>query len=185
MTQFEYLASLISIVIAFGISQVLRSWGSLLNNRRRVSTYWVYSAWSVMIVMFMILFWWELWQYRTLEQWSFVALVWTIINAMFIVLAAHILLPSTAEQREIDLESFYYQSAPLFFGLTIAGMISIAVSDILIDPGQVHWGETTSRLAWLPFGMWVMVSQNRRVHSSVTIVALVLYAAFFVAISLK
>ena len=126
MSQFEYLAALISIVIAFGISQMLVAWGRLLRARSRVATYWVHNVWSGLIVLFMILFWWELWQYRALESWTFFTLVWTILNAMFIVLAAYILMPSINDDDvHVDLRSFYYETAPVFFSITAIGMILI------------------------------------------------------------
>lgn len=185
VSQFEYLAALISIVVAFGMSQMLVSWGRLLKARSRVVGYWVHAAWSGMIVLFMILFWWELWQYRGMESWSFLALLWTILNAMFIVLSAYILIPPVSDEGEIDLRAFYYDSAPLFFVITVLGMISIAVSDLLLDPGRVHWGETASRLAWLPFGVWVAMTKNPKVHAAITVVAVFLYGAFLSATHLR
>jgi len=179
MSQFEYLAGLISIVIAFGLSQMLIAWGRLLRARSRVATYWVHNVWSGLIVLFMILFWWELWQYRALESWTFFTLVWTILNAMFIVLAAYILMPSiNDDDGHVDLRSFYYETAPIFFSITAIGMISIAISDLVLDPGKVHWGETASRLAWLPFAIWVALSKNSKTHAVIAVIAILLYVAF-------
>lgn len=185
MSQFEYLAALISIVIAFGLSQLLMAWGRLLRERARVRGYWVFTAWSCMIAFFMILFWWELWQYRFLEEWSLLSLVWTIVNAMFIVLSAHLLVPSFDPPETIDLRAHYYQTAPLFFTITALGMLSVAVSDLLFDPVSVHWTETASRLAWLPFAAWATRSSDPRLHSAITVAALVLYVAFLTSIQLR
>ena len=179
MSQFEYLAALISIVVAFGLSQVLVAWGRLLRVRTRVTTYWVHSLWSALIVLFMILFWWELWQYRVLDSWTFFTLVWTILNAMFIVLAAYILMPSIDDvEGPVNLRAFYYETSPVFFSITMIGMVSITVSDLIFDPETVHWGETASRLAWLPFGIWVARSQDARVHGGIAVIAILLFVAF-------
>ena len=185
MSQFEYLAGLISIVIAFGLSQLLMAWGRLLRERARVRGYWVFTAWSGMIVFFMILFWWELWQYRFIESWSLLSLVWTIANAMFIVLSAHVLVPSFDRPEGVDLRAHYYETAPLFFTITVVGMLSIAVSDIIFDPVGVHWAETVSRLVWLPFAVWAALSANQRVHSAITVVAVILYVAFLASTQMR
>ena len=54
MTQFEFLAVIISIVIAFGISDILSSWGEQIRLRSSIRPYRLHLAWTVLLLLAMI-----------------------------------------------------------------------------------------------------------------------------------
>jgi hypothetical protein len=134
-------------------------------------------VWSVLLVVFMISFWWELWQYRLVEQWSFPMLLSVLTVAITLVLAAYLFTPDR-DAQSVDVRAHYFENAPLFFGLSAAGIIWIAISDLLIEPGTVGVDETVIRLAWGPLAIWAARSKSERVHIGIAITAAVLMIAF-------
>lgn len=71
MTQFEFLSVFISIVLAFGVSDILSSWGEQIHLRNEIRHYWLHSAWSGLLLIVMVQVWWSLWVLRDRVEWTF------------------------------------------------------------------------------------------------------------------
>ena len=97
MTQFEFLAVIISIVIAFGISDILSSWGEQIRLRSSIRPYRLHLAWTVLLLLAMILAWWSLWVLRSRPEWTFPGYLMLIIPYLTLALIAYVLTPELAE----------------------------------------------------------------------------------------
>ena len=64
MTRFEFNTVLVSIVLAFAISQILTAWGRLIRYRHRIRSPGLYLLGSSFVLIAIVVHWYGLWAYR-------------------------------------------------------------------------------------------------------------------------
>lgn len=178
LDRFEYLSVLSSIVIALGISEIVSCWGALLRQRREVRFYWVHTIWTVFAVLLMVQFWWGFWNYRTVETWSFAALLAVVAEALVMVLAALVLTPRPAPGEPLDLRTHYYEQSRVFFGLACVLLVQLAAVDVWVGEQPFLHTENAVRALGMGATAWGAVSKNERVHALIVVTALVLLSVF-------
>jgi len=182
LSRFEYFSVLISIVIALGISEMASCWGALLRQRREVRFYWVHALWTVFAVLLLVQFWWGFWNFRSVETWSFPALLAVVTEALVLVLAAMVLTPRAAPKEVIDLRSHYYQQSRVFFCLGAFLLVQLAIVDSWVSGQPFFHAENAVRALGLFAAVSGALSRNERVHQALVVAALVLLFVFtFVA----
>ncbi len=133
MTQFEFLAVIISIVIAFGVSDILSSWGEQIRLRSSVRPYRLHLAWTVLLLLAMILAWWNLWVLRSLPEWTFPGYLMLIVPYLTLALIAYVLTPELAE-GERDIRRYYYDNSRWLFSLVAVYMVTWSIfSHTVVD----------------------------------------------------
>ena len=88
MTQFEFTTVFISIVLAFGVSDILASWGEQIRLRKQIRIYWLHVAWSALLLVLMIQVWWSLWVLRDRTEWIFFEYLLLILPFLTLALIA-------------------------------------------------------------------------------------------------
>lgn len=178
MSRFEYLSVLISIVIAFGLSEIVTGWGRLLRHRGRVRTYWVHSGFSVLLLLLLIQYWWGIWSYRLVEDWSFFGLIALVSSSLTLALISFVLFPAVDGDRDLDLRAYYYGHARLVFGLVAATLLLMALADAGVG-GQPFWHpENAVRGAGLVLAASLAAWRDPRLHGSLLAVAYGLFVVF-------
>jgi len=178
VSRFEYLSVLISIIIALGINEVLMSWGRLIRNRRSVRFYWLHGFWSAFVLFLMIQFWWGFWNYRVVENWSFLNLMTAVLEAMTLVLCAIQLMPGRASRAGIDLRERYFDSRRPFFILGALTILQMAITDISMIGIPIIHPENFVRLAAICLAGLLAWSPNPKLHEFIPVIALLNLAAF-------
>lgn len=178
MSRFEYLSVLLSMVIALGVSEVASAWGGLLRERHRVRFYWVHGLWTLFTLLLMVQWWWGFWTFRTVEHWSFVALVAVVVEAIVLVLAALVLTPRVEPGREIDLREHYGEQSRIFFVLGFALMVQFALVDKWVGEQPFLHPENAVRGVGLGVAALGALSRDERVHQALALAALALLAVF-------
>lgn len=178
MSRFEYLSVLLSIVIALGISEMVSSWGRLLRHRAKVRHYWVHSLWSLLIITMMIQFWWGFWEFRVVDDWSFVGLIAVLAEALVMVLAALVLTPSEPVGEGLDLRVYFYEHHRLFFSLGLALIAQLAVVDAVVGDQPFFHVENVFRGTGLVLLAWAAVSKRERVQGALALISLALLITF-------
>lgn len=178
MSRFEYLSVLISIVIALGISEVTISWGRIIQYRKTIRFSLLHAFWSAFVLILMIQYWWAFWNFRIIEDWSFSALVGTVMSAIALVICALLLTPGRANTERIDLELLYYEhSRPLFlFGAYL--LIQLIVNDSLIVGMSFLHTENIVRLIGAALALVLAWSPNKRLHTVLPLVCTALLVIF-------
>lgn len=54
MTHFEFLSVFVSSVLAFGVSDILSSWGEQIRFRKQIRHYWLHFVWPVLVLLVII-----------------------------------------------------------------------------------------------------------------------------------
>ncbi|MEP6620652.1 MAG: hypothetical protein ABJE47_15110 [bacterium] len=119
MDPFSYLAVLISIILGFGITQLLNGVGRLLQHRHRVRVYSPTLGWVGLLLLLHVQTWWAMFGLRSYQQWSFVAFLVVLLQPIILYLLAALALPDVSLENAGDLRANYYDHSQWFFGLAV------------------------------------------------------------------
>lgn len=178
MSRFEYLSVLISIVIALGLSEVIISWGRLIQNRKRVRFSLLHAFWSAFVLILMIQFWWAFWNFRTVENWSLFALMGIVLASVALILCALLLTPGRSHTQDVDLESLYYEHARPFFIIGAFLLFQFSMNDILIIGTPFLHTENYVRIFGAAMVLMLAWSPNRRLHVTFPFISTILLIYF-------
>ncbi|MEN8161218.1 MAG: hypothetical protein ABFS41_14190 [Myxococcota bacterium] len=178
MSRFEYLSVLVSIVIALGISEVVSTWGRLLRNRARVRFYGLHAFWTLFVVVLMVQMWWGFWNFRTVESWTFLALLGVVIECIVMVLSALVLLPTVEAREPIDLRQHYFAQCRLFFLLGCLLVLQLTTLDLFVLGQPLFHVENAIRLSGAGVAALAAAFPNPRFHTALAALATVLFAGF-------
>jgi hypothetical protein len=179
MSRFEYLSVLVSIVIALGIAEVTISWGRLLQRRREVTFSWLHAYWSLFTLFLMVQLWWGFWNFRTVEVWSFGALLAVVTESITLVLCALLLVPRVQDvDATLDLRRVYADNARPFFLLGASLIAQLTLVDWIILDTPLLDPENLSRLPGIAIALALAWTDDRRLHAALPGVATILLILF-------
>jgi len=118
MSLFEFISSMISVIIALAIAQLLISAGRLAQGygrgRGRVRFYLPHLLWNISIFLIAFLHWWSLWDFRDLA-WNSGMFFYSLMGPLLLFFAVTLLSPDPrSDQKFIDLQSHYQDVRVLF-----------------------------------------------------------------------
>ena len=139
MTEFEYLAVLVSIILGLGITHLLAGVGRTIHRRAESNVDALHSLWSAATFWILVLNWWVFFQSRTFTNWSFGVFLVVIVWAVLFYLMTVILYPPDLGEAESYGEVFE-RNRRWFLGLFVASSLSdvglTAILGDLLDPPQ-------------------------------------------------
>jgi hypothetical protein len=162
MGLFEFFMVLISVVIGLGVTEVLTGWANLLRARRVVRFYWMHVLLQFGVFFALLQQWWEFWDMAEMGEISFVAVLTVLATPIFLFLIAHLLFPTRVEGA--DLEDYYYEQAPLVWGLVIAATVAGTFLKPLLFGYAILNPTNISGIPMLVLCVALVVSKSRRVH---------------------
>lgn len=163
---YQHVAVVMSIVIGLSVAQLFKGVAQLYRNRSRVRTYWLHSAWTGLIGVFIFLLWWMFWNYRGVADWNFFRFVMYLSPAVVFYFLIGIAIPDPAEAVD-DMRKYYFSNRTGFFGTfalygAVAAITAIVVRGLpLLDPSNLF------RLAMVVLLLIAMRSASERVHTVV------------------
>lgn len=178
MSRFEFISVMLSIVLALGITEVLVCWARLIQHRREVRFSWIHGFWTVFIVILMIQFWWGFWNFREVENWTFLGLSGVVFETMMVVIAALLLTPGRTFETGLNLEALYFANSRPFFLVGVLMVITLTVVDTTILGLAPLAAENLVRVAALVLVSTMAFVRNRRLHYVATAVFVALLLAF-------
>jgi hypothetical protein len=114
MDHFEYVFLLTSIVLATGIERILYGIGWILQNRQEIKIYWVHLLWGLNVFLYLVLNWWILYRWNTVEQWNFFLALFVLISPIVTFLLCSLLFPHHPEDIK-DLKTHFFANKKWFF----------------------------------------------------------------------
>ena len=175
---FGHVSVLVSIVIALGLAELVTAWGEVLRNRARVRFYWLHLFWSIFSVMLMIQMWWGIWDFNSLQDWTLAAPTALVVQSLVLVLTAQMISPKIGPSQPADMKVFYYGNARVFFIPGGLLLISMAANEVVfLDQPLVH-PENMVRGAGVVLCAIAAYTKNERVHTTLAIGALTMFAFF-------
>ena len=130
MSQFEYVAIPISLVLTFGVARLLSGFPHVVIAQR---AYWVHAVWCVTALLNLFLFWWAFWSASATAEWTLGLYLWTLLYPALCYVGATLLVPSDAS-AEPDWRAYYFRIRKPWFALacvanlTTIGTLSVVAS---------------------------------------------------------
>lgn len=142
MTQPEYIAALLSIIVGLGLTDLAQSLRELVRPRRRVNWHWLPLLWAATAFLLAVQIWWNSFSFLTGAPPAF--FIAYLLTFLLLYLACAFALPdpeweksrtattvgegsvkTSATQAPLDLEAFYFSASHRrwFFGVFIAFIV--------------------------------------------------------------
>ncbi len=117
MSQFEYVAVLISIIVGLALTQLLRGVGRMVTTKHGPRPYWVHLVWTLYFFMYTVLFWW--WEFRLgTVDWNLWVYLVVITYATLLFFASLVVQPGSLDGIS-SYKEYYYSHRRWIFGLLI------------------------------------------------------------------
>ena len=121
MNLFEFLMILLSLIVGLGMAEILSGVAKFLKSNGAHKIPWVHGAATAAVFLGLLQMFWESWGLRTIEVWSFPAMLLMLGSPIFLYLMAYILFP---EQESVaDLDEYYFKRARLIWSLAALTVI--------------------------------------------------------------
>jgi hypothetical protein len=163
VTEFEYLTVIIGMVVAFGVSEILKGWGTQVRFRRHVTVYWVHIMASLLTLMLMIQWWWSNWEYNKthINLYQFFVL---LLPAFTMVLLAQVLTPRLRAGKAFDCRKYYYENRKWMYFLAALTIVELGISDFVIAKAPVQSIDNAIRGAAIVLLCSLAMSSSARFH---------------------
>jgi hypothetical protein len=116
---FDYLSVLTSVIIGFGLSNLLAGYASLIQAWRTVVPCWLYFAWIILLLPLYFIYWWSFWDYRKQVKWTFFGFSFLLSGPIVLYIVTSLLLPSPTVGASFNSFIFYLNVRHWMFGLWI------------------------------------------------------------------
>lgn len=163
MSEFEYLAVLVSLILGLGIAHLLVGVGRMVHDRGHRKPDLVHGLWVGAVFWTLVLNWWVFYQAQTVTTWSLDFLLVVVVWSVLFFLLAVLLVPSHESQEE-SYRDVFERSRRWFMGLWVAS----SLADILLTAFR---GDLLDPPIYLPFTLhWVVLGllgifiKSRRFH---------------------
>ena len=170
MTQFEFLTVFVSIVLAFGVSDILSSWGEQIRLRKQVRVYWLHFAWSALLLTLMIQVWWSLWILRERTEWTFIEYLVLIVPFLTVSLIAYLMTPSLQDDDR-DIKKHYWDNSRWMFSLAAVYMFSATSFRFFIVGDEILRLRNTIQFGAFTLVAALAVWKNEKFHAVAAIIA--------------
>ena len=120
MNLFEFLMILLSLIVGLGIAEILSGIGRYLKRSGRHEIPWIHVGGTLAIFIGLLQTFWESWGLRTLETWTFPAMLLMLGSPICLYLMAHVIFPERDD--DVGLNDHYLEKARMIWplaGLTV------------------------------------------------------------------
>ena len=177
MTLFEYITIASSLILSFGVARLVSGIPELVRSDKR---YWLHLLWVFGLLANYPLMFWQMWNYRVVENWQFFSFLLVIATPCACLLTAHFLIP-TNPREDTDWEQHYYDNRRGIFGsLVFASFFTLYSTFVLLDveadnPSRILG---VGSIAFLLILAW---SGSKKVHVGMTVGMGVIASLMFIA----
>jgi len=178
VSQFEYVAVLISIIVGLAIAQILRGVGQMVTSKD-ARPYWVHLVWTFYLFLLLVAFWWWEFQLESIN-WSLSIYLVVIIYATLLFFVSLVIQPLKTEQIS-SFKDYYFSHRRWIFGLLIAIWLWDFVDTL--SKGTDHFFDLG--IEYLVFNITQLtifsvasITANERAHEFFAVACLIIFATF-------
>lgn len=107
MDRFSFVMVLLSIIVGLGVTELLTNVARQIQQRQHTRFYWLHSVLVALIFVALLQQWWESWDQRTVETWTFPILLLMLGGPIGLYIISHLLFPS--EIKGTDFKAYYFE----------------------------------------------------------------------------
>lgn len=172
MDAFSYLSVLLSIILGFGITQVLQGLAGVIQHRARVAWYWPALCWALLLLLVDVQVWWALFGLRDFHGWTFLAFLVVLLQVIPLYMAAVLVLPPALPgDSGLDLRENYYRHHRWFFAFLVAALAASLLKDVVLAGELPRPGNLAFHLMWISLSLAAAISRRDWFHKANTLVA--------------
>lgn len=120
MNLFEFLMIILSLIVGLGVAEILSGVARALKSRADQRIPWLHIVATLAVFFALLQTFWESWGLRTVDVWSFPAMLLMLGSPICLYLMAYVLFPEHDERSGLD--DYYFQRARTLWplaGLTV------------------------------------------------------------------
>ncbi len=182
ISPFEYVATLVSIILGLGITQILSSFADLLYHYKKVKFYWPHTLWVVFILFLHIQDWFIAYEMKEKAIWRLPELLFILSYPITLFTVAKMLLPTNDKEEQTDMKIYYNSQFPGIFLIT---SISIVIS-MLFNVWLLHKSaiEQTHLGVFLALMLYLAIKKNHNelLHK---VLAMVVFMATVISVIIE
>jgi len=182
METFDYIKSVIGIILGLSFAKLLMSAVRLIQHPGRTKPYWVHLLWSLYLFLLLTHFWWWEYNLKRVTAWSFESYFFLILYiTMYFTLCA-LLWPDDVKDYDNRYADYFYSRKKWFFGVLAASFVADVV-DTLLKGGDYFltrtWEYPIRNSVHFLLCMVAMFVSNRRFHG-VLVILFILYELTYI-----
>jgi Ca2+/Na+ antiporter len=104
--------------MGLGITHLLIGISKVIQHRHSVRVYWVHIAWTVNILIYILVIWWGMFWWGSLQEWSFFHFLFVTLYAIVLFLLAALLYPWRIP-NDFDFKHHFLENRSWFFGVNV------------------------------------------------------------------
>lgn len=112
---------LLSLIVGLGMAEILSGVARFLKRNGAHKIPWIHGAATTAVFLGLLQTFWESWGLRTIEAWSFPAMLLMLGSPIFLYLMAYVLFPE--QDTVADLDEYYFERARLIWPLAALTVI--------------------------------------------------------------
>ncbi len=121
MSLFEFLMILLSLIVGLGVTEILSGYARFLKRPGKRKVPWVHATGTLAIFFALLQIFWEAWGLRTLDVWTFPAMVLMLGSPVCLYMMAHVQFPEP--DQDVELDNHYFERAPVLWPLAALAVI--------------------------------------------------------------
>lgn len=181
MSRFEFNTVLVSIVLAFAISEILTAWGRIIRSRTRVTSPALYVLATGWLLLAIVVHWFGLWAYAAAPFDRIVETLLVLLPALMIALVCFVWTPDPVASGTLDLEQLYFDGGSWTFPLMACFIVLGGAADQLV-PNVAFAAPFWILLVHGVLFLGLRFTRNRRAHYAVLSLSWIFYLGLVVGV---
>ena len=140
MSKFEFVTLLYSLVVAFGVSELLAALGRVLRDSDRTAIFVPQVLALLLLLLAFLQSLWGYWGFRQVE-WSFWLFLVGFLPLLTLSIATSISIPAVSTDRERSREEEYFSTVRFVFPLIAVWVLLGAIAEFSLTPPVWHLGQ--------------------------------------------
>ena len=169
MTEFEFLAIGISLILGLGTTLLLSSFLTVFVNRHEIKFDWIPIVWAFFVLIIQIQYYAATWKLNSVTEWNFSRFASPLLLAGLIFIAAGIVLPTGQGKYPTDLRTYFERNGKWAVGaLAIRGVVAILTNHIIWNNYSFNLSDILISLQ-IVFALLFLFSKKRKLLVSFTL----------------
>jgi hypothetical protein len=175
MQTFEYIKSVIGIILGLGLAKLLQSAVKLIQHPGRTKPYWIHLLWSLYLFLVLTHFWWWEYNLKRVTTWSFQAYFFLVLYITIYFVLCALLWPDDVKDYGDRFEDYFYSRKKWFFAFLAASFAADVVDTWLKGSDyflQSTWEYPLRNSLHFILCIVAIYTSNRRFHGILVILFL-------------
>ena len=167
MSQFEFVMTVVSVFMSFGVVRLLDGLRSTLNVDRR---YWIHSSWVLIRLASYVLLWWGSWSIRDYESWNLLRFaLWLVpFGLLYLQVTA---LVTTHPNNVQNWRNHFYEIRTWFFATNIFFILSLFLTTSVFGNLPILHPMSISFLVIFMVSVAGYFSDSHKVQAAIVLIA--------------